>query len=720
VTDPRALLPLLELAEAAERMGELERAVAAWRDLCAAAPRDAALALRLGLAEYALGDLRSAEAALARAAKLDRRSAAPLVNLGLVQNAAGRHAEAAATLRRAVALAPGLAVAHLNLALALSAAGEHRAAVDSARRACALAPGDAEAQALRGNVLHAAGDLPAAEAAWREALALGAPAAGPLHNLATAALARDRVEDALAGYRAALAADPGYAPARVNLGNLLQRQRDLDGAEAEFARVVEHSAQWPGPALEARYNLANLWRMTGRLHEAIEGYRAVLQAQPDHPGAGSNLLLTMNYADLPREALHAAHMEVGGRLSARARAGPVAVRAGADDRRAGVRGVHAHARIPGVDAGASADPIRIGFVSPDLRDHVVARYVEPLFEHLPAHGFEVTAYSNHARPDAVTARLRARASRWRDVVALGDDALQETIARDRIDILVDLAGHTDGHRLAVFARRAARLQVTMIGHINTTGVPAMDARVTDRWVEPEGGDHDRWYAERLLRLPSPFSAWCFRPPPETLQEPVSATPALGGEPFTLASFNNWAKVGERVLDLWIRLLQALPQSRLLLAAVPEGSARARLQARVAGAGIAPERLEIHGPLPPAAFRALHARADLALDPFPCNGGTTTVDTLWTGVPVLALEGEGYRSRAAAGILQAAGLDGLIAADEDGYLERAVALAADPAALDRLRRSLRDRLAASPLRDEAGHAAALAGLLREALAGVDRS
>jgi predicted O-linked N-acetylglucosamine transferase (SPINDLY family) len=248
----------------------------------------------------------------------------------------------------------------------------------------------------------------------------------------------------------------------------------------------------------------------------------------------------------------------------------------------------------------------------------------------------------------------------------------------------------------------------------------MDARVTDRWVEPEGGDHDRWYTERLLRLPTPFSAWCFRPPPETLAEPVSATPALAGAPFTLASFNNWAKVGERVLDLWIRLLQALPQSRLLLAAVPEGATRERVRARVARAGIAPERLEIHGPLPPAAFRALHARADLALDPFPCNGGTTTVDTLWTGVPVLALEGEGYRSRAAAGILQAAGLDGLIAADEDGYLERAVALAADPAALDRLRRSLRDRLAASPLRDEAGHAAALAGLLREALAGVDRS
>ena len=727
--DPRWLMQLGEAAAAAEQAGDLPAAAAAYRDMAEAMPRDPALMQRLGVVEYLLGNLDDAIARLSAAARLDRRDAGTLVNLGLAQHAAGRHAEAVASLRKATVLRPALAIAHGNLALALSSSGDVRGAVESARRAVALAPGDGPSLAILGNACHAAGDFAGARQAYLDALASGGPQTEVLYNLGNTERALGDEPAAAARYDEALALDPGHLPSWINLGNVRMALRDYDGAEAAFEAALKAvpvgvdaggadpagggpDAQ-PSPALravlaEARYNLANLQRMTGRLDEALGSYRAVLAAEPMHEAAFSNLLLTLNYsAGASREETLAAHVEYGRRF-----APTVAAPAG---RKA------ASAPTPAAPAGApaataeGAAPLRIGFVSPDFRGHAVALFFEPLLDHLPAHGFEVYCYANVDRPDAVTARLRAKAAGWRDIAAVDDAAAAALVRRDRIDLLVDLSGHTARHRLRLFAHRPAPVQLTMIGHVNTTGVDAIDYRVTDALTEPEGRGHDRWYTEKLLRLP--HTSWCMRPPST---EPAGDRPAQARppeRPFTFASFNNFAKLSGAALDLWAELLASLPESRLVMVTVPEGRTQSRLRERFAVAGVDPERLELHGLLPPPDYRALHARVDLALDPFPCNGATTTLETLWLGVPVLALAGDSFRSRNGMGILVNAGLDPLVARSPTHYLEIARRLAADPGELEALRALTGRHLLHTPLMDEAAFVADLSVLLRQAREGA---
>jgi tetratricopeptide (TPR) repeat protein len=719
--DPRWMMQLGDAAAAAEQAGDLPAAAAAYRDMAEAMPRDLALLQRLGVVEYLLGNLDDAIARLSAAARMDRRDAGTLVNLGLAQHAAGRHAEAVASLRKATALRPALAIAHGNLALALSASGDVRGAVESARRAVALAPGDGPSLAILGNACHAAGDFAGARQAYLDALASGGPQAEVLYNLGNTERALGDEPAAAARYDEALALDPGHLPSWINLGNVRMALRDYDGAEAAFEAALKAvpagvdaggadpagggAEAQPSPALravlaEARYNLANLQRMTGRLDEALGSYRAVLAAEPMHEAAFSNLLLTLNYsAGASREETFAAHVEYGRRF-----APTVVAPAG---RKA------ASAPAPAVPAGAAAAsaegvvPLRIGFVSPDFRGHAVALFFEPLLDHLPGHGFEVYCYANVDRPDAVTARLRAKAAGWRDIAAVDDAAAAALVRRDRIDLLVDLSGHTARHRLRLFAHRPAPVQLTMIGHVNTTGVEAIDYRVTDALTEPEGAGHDRWYTEKLLRLP--HTSWCMRPPVDG-----SASLERRGQdrPFTFASFNNFAKLSGAALDLWAALLASLPDTRLVMVTVPEGRTQARLLERFAAAGVEPARIELHGLLAPAAYRALHARVDLALDPFPCNGATTTLETLWLGVPVLALEGDSFRSRNGMAILRNAGLDPLVARSPAHYLEIARRLAADPGELEALRALTGTHLLHTPLMDEAAFVADLSVLLLE--------
>jgi len=729
MSNPRALEHWSRVAAAAEQSGDLPAAAAAYRELATALPRDAALLGRLGMLEYLLGNLPDAIDCLARAARLDRRDPACLVNLGLAQHAAGRQVDAAVSLRKAIALRPDLSVAHNNLGLVLSALGDHRGAVASARRAVALAPADAQARYNLGNALYLSGEPAQARSAYLEAIAAGGSGPEVLFNLGNAERALGHDADAIGRYREAVALDPAHSGALINLGNLLMAAHDYDEALEVFA-VAAGPRDTPAQDLdarsvEARYNLANLQRMTGQLDAAMQNYRDVLVAAPRHELAFSNLLLTMNYsAKVSRDELFAAHVEYGRRF-APPQAGPqpwqqAQLPQSSQSPHSSLQSPQSlsssqssrhsrHARQAMAQQSARA-PLRIGFVSPDLRDHSVARFAEPLIDHLPAEGFEVYCYFNHHRPDAVTARLRAKVAGWHDILALDDATVAARVVRDRIDVLVDLAGHTAGHRLRVFALRPAPVQVTMIGHVNTTGVAAIDYRVTDALTEPPGQDHDRWYTEKLLRLP--YTCWCMRPADGSV--PLPREPKAPGEPFTFASFNNFAKLGEGVLDLWATILLDLPDTRLLIVTVPEGRTRARVLERFAQAGVEPSRLELHGYLPVDRYRMLHARVDLALDPFPCNGATTTMDTLWLGVPVLALEGDSFRSRNSSGILANAGLDALIARSPAQYVEIARRLAGNPEELDGLRSMTGEHLRDTPLLDGQAFARDLAGLLRGAL------
>jgi predicted O-linked N-acetylglucosamine transferase (SPINDLY family) len=340
--------------------------------------------------------------------------------------------------------------------------------------------------------------------------------------------------------------------------------------------------------------------------------------------------------------------------------------------------------------------MKIGYVSPDFRLHPVAFFIEPVLAHHDRREVEVYCYYNNTLQDAVTARMQAYADHWLPCQGTTDEALAARIRADGIDILVDLAGHTAGNRLLVFARKPAPVQVTYLGYVATTGLTAIDYRLSHIDADPAGAE--RYNSERLYRLPR--SLWCYRPPLD-MPAVVTETPARRSGHISFGSLNNIAKVSDPAVALWSRLLQALPGSRLIMAGVPPGSAQQHILARFAAHGIAAARLELHPKLSHPSFRELHHRIDIALDAFPHNGNTTTCESLWMGVPVISLIGDRFVARFGYTLLKGIGLADLAARDEAAYLAMATGLAADLDRLDALRAGMRARIASSALRDEAG-------------------
>jgi predicted O-linked N-acetylglucosamine transferase (SPINDLY family) len=360
------------------------------------------------------------------------------------------------------------------------------------------------------------------------------------------------------------------------------------------------------------------------------------------------------------------------------------------------RSVAVPQKVPGVARAARAGRrLRIGYVSGDFRLHSVAFFFAPVLENHDRVHYEITCYQCSPRSDAVTSNLRSHSDRWREAWRLNDDALETAIREDAIDILVDLSGHTAENRLPVFARRAAPVQATWLGYPGTTGVAAIDFRITDAVADPPG-QSDAAHTERLYRLPRPM--WSFRPDPRMPE--VGPSPARTRPP-TFGSFNYLPKLNDRVLELWARVLREVPASRLVVTRVPGPDSARRLSSTFAGLGVDPGRLELHGLVGRDRLANILAEVDIALDPFPYAGTTTTCEVLWMGLPVVSLAGENTPARSGASLLSAVGLSDFVADSPDAYVTTARSLALDPDALERIRGTLRARFAASPLRDEAG-------------------
>jgi predicted O-linked N-acetylglucosamine transferase (SPINDLY family) len=341
----------------------------------------------------------------------------------------------------------------------------------------------------------------------------------------------------------------------------------------------------------------------------------------------------------------------------------------------------------------------VGYVSPDFINHAVARFIEPVLSDHDRSRFEVFCYSNAQTPDTVTARLRALSEHWRDTALLDDAQTAALIREDRIDLLVDLAGHTAGNQLLVFARKPAPVQITWIGYPNTTGMGAMDYRLTDAIADPPGLS-EAFHREQLVRLPGPFS--CYLPSAESPD--VNPLPALSAGHVTFGSFNQFAKLTPAVVELWARLLRECPSAHLLLRArsLADNETASRLRETFARLGVDPGRLELDGSqLSVAAHQGCYHRVDLALDPFPYNGTTTTCEALWMGVPVIALAGRTHVARVGASLLTHLGTPEWIAQSPDDYIERCRALASDLPKLAAIRAGLRARFRASPLGDAKG-------------------
>lgn len=642
-------------------------------------PRRTSPAAASDAAERLIGEGNRAEDAgdVARACELYRRAvaAAPQLpkahlNLGIGLEAAGESAAARASYERALALEPTNAAALYNLGKLLFAGSAHAAAEAHLRRALELRAEFPEARIVHGYALHALGRL---EEAARE-LRLGlrerpqdlAAAATLFHVLD----ALGDLEGAAAALETMLAEKPDWTEALYNYGTtLLGLKRDAD-AERTLARVLE---------LEPRFRMAyrmlgSLLHRHGRVDELLALYAAGRQVLPEDFELESLELFALLFSErISEDALYERHRTFGERLE---RTHP--------------------ARFRFAPSRAAAERrLRIGYVSADFTYHPVGLFMLPVLEHHDGAEVEVYCYAAVPKPDNFTERLKRAAHVWRDVTALGDTELASRIHTDEIDVLIDLAGHSGASRLAVFAEQPAPVQATWLGYLHSTGLRRLHYRITDRHCDPEG-DADRRHTERLLRLPA--SQWCYRP---FVDMPHAAVPPVKKNGYiTFGSFNQAAKLSATTRRLWARILNALPDSRLQVVAVAAGRAADGLREDLVAAGVAAERLTIVPFVPVQKFLALHDEVDIALDPMPVSGGTTTCDALWMGVPVLTLPAVRAVSRSSASILATLGLHEWIATGQEDYAARALRAAGDVQRLGELRAALRNRMRASPLMDEA--------------------
>ncbi len=396
------------------------------------------------------------------------------------------------------------------------------------------------------------------------------------------------------------------------------------------------------------------------------------EIDPDLDNVESVMLFSLNLrADLDADAVARAHRIVGAEM-ARA-AGP-----------------------PFVTWDNPVDPdrrLRIGYVSGDFELHAVGLFVDPIIAGHDRARFDVYCYSSAKKPDSMGRRMRQAALSWREVADMDDGSLARLVRDDRIDILVDLAGHTNRNRLFAFARHPAPVQATWLGYLNTTGLTAMDYRICDWHTDPDAQSQSR-HTETLYRLP--HSQWCYQPWGDVA--PIDHPHPENPDALVFGSFNQYPKLSNACIDLWSRILKRLPQARIVVFDLRDEPLRQRVRDRFARNGIDPARVATRGRESLAAFYEAVGNTDIALDTFPYNGATTTLDTLWMGVPVVALAGERSISRGGVSILRTLGHPELVAKTPEDYVDINLRLALDRDWREALRRGLRQRMLASPLMD----------------------
>jgi len=666
-------------------LGKLDEAVARFHQALAIEPNFFEALNNLGLALTGLGKLDEAAACFHKALTIEPDDAAVHNNFGNALRGLGKADDAVASYRKALAIEPDDAAAQNNLGLALMDLGKLDEAVACYRKVLAIRPDDAAAHNNLGNALKNLGKADEAVASYRKALAIEPHDTAVHNNLGTALKDLGKVDEAVASYRRALAIKPNDAAAHNNLGNSLKGLGKLDDAIASYRKAL---ATKPDDAM-AHNNLGSALKDLGMLDEAVASFHQALAIEPDYTEAHSNLVFCMNYG----ERYSQQDIFAESRRWEAAHAAPSAVRK--------------------VSHTCDRDPerrLRIGYVSPDFRIHSVAYFLDPLIGGHDRRRFEVFCYAQVANPDDVTQRFRGLADGWCSTVGMTAPAMAERVRADKIDILVDLAGHTANNRLLAFAELAAPVQVSYLGYPNTTGLSAMGYRLTDDIADPEGPGGDL-HSETLMRLPNGFL--CFAPDVEA--PAIAEPPALANGFVTFGSFNNLSKVTPATVAAWARILEGVPESRLLLKSrslANEGTQQ-RYRALFAERGVDGKRLEFHARIASkSGHLGAYGRVDIGLDTFPYNGTTTTCEALWMGVPVVTFRGDRHASRVGASILTRVGLGELIADTIDGYVMAAVTLAKAPSRLVELRRDLRPTMAASPLCDAAGFTHAVEAAYRK--------
>ncbi|HED13857.1 MAG TPA: tetratricopeptide repeat protein [Gammaproteobacteria bacterium] len=593
-------------------------------------------------------------------------------NLGNALSGQGRLSEAETSLREAIRLKPGYAEAHHNLATLLMGQGLTGEAEASFRRAIDCNPDLPDPRISLGNMLEARGCSAEAEPILRRAIDLRPDSPEAHNNLGNVLNSLGRTDEAEASLRQAIALKPAYPEALYNLGTMLRFKGELAEAEILLRRATDLRPNDP----EIHNNLGTVLKDQGRLDEAQASLRQALALKGDFTKAHSNLVFYQTFrAGVTADDLQRVHCRWD------------------DVHAAGFRsrwGNYSNTRDP-------ERRLRVGYLSPDFREHSVAYFFAPLLENHDPASVEVFLYSDATVTDETTRRLYGLATQWRDTNGLSDSRLADQIRADRIDILVDLAGHTANNRLLVFARRPAPIQFTYLGYPGTTGLSAIQYRITDRWADPPGTT-DQYCPEELVRLPGGFL--CYEPP-EDAPLPATTSPVEKTGYVTFGSFNNRAKITDGVLAAWGSILQSVPGSRLLLKcrSFADDKTCQSCLAFFRARNIDTDRVQLLGPLASRVEHlATYHQIDIGLDTFPYNGTTTTCEALWMGVPVITLSGNTHASRVGSSILHALGLESLITDSLESYLSKARELAHDQARISELHAGLRERLLQSPLGD----------------------
>ena len=604
---------------------------------------------------------------------------APAVGLmGVILCQTGRGEIGVQFIEKATKLAPAEATFLNNLGTSYTGLKRFDEALSAFNRAIELDPNNAQAHNNIGAVLRPLGRLEEACVHYAKAVAI-APGAGQIWaNYANVLMDLDQVEEADAAAQTAVDLSPNYAVAHNNLGTVRQRRGQYAEAEDHFWRALGLNDDYA----DAHANMAEVLKDTGRVKDALPHYERARELAPAEAAMGSNHLLALCSVDgLNPADIAAAHAAWGGVQAT----SPPVTRA---DRR-----------------------LRVGYVSPDFRRHSVAYFLEPLFEHHDRETVEVFAYANMPTSgDVVTQRLKGLTDHWRDIFGLEDRTFADQVRADQIDILLDLAGHTRGNRLTAFAHRLAPVQMSYLGYPATTGLDAVDFRLTDAWADPPGMT-EAFHCETLLRLDGGFL--CYRPDDDAPD--VATLPAHSNNGVTFGSFNNLAKVNTAVIETWAAILDAVPGSRLVLKAkaLRDEATVARLTDAFARHGIDPARIKCLGWIIDGSPLAAYHRVDIALDTFPYNGTTTTCEAQWMGVPTVTLAGDWHAARVGVSLMTKLGLEDWIAPDRDAYITLAAAKAGELDALADVRAGLRDRIADRGLTDGAGFVKRLESAYREA-------
>jgi protein O-GlcNAc transferase len=669
----------------------------------------------LALQHRRAGRLADAESLCRQILSTDPRHTDALHLLGVLAIQAGRQTAAIELIRQALVIRPDLHQAHYNLAIALSDVGQLDAAIASYHQAIALKPNFPDAYNNLAIAYRDSAQLDAAIAAARQAIALRPNYADAYNHLGMAFKDKGQLDDAIAAFRQALAITPDFPEALNNLGAAFTEKSQRDQAITAFHQAIALRPDYP----EAFNNLSIALRDNNQLDDSIAAARQAIAFRPNYPQAHNNLGTALKEIGQLDQAIacwrHALslnpnlpeiHSNLVYALSFHPDYNSAAILRESQewDRR------HAQPLKPSIqhhDNDRSPNRrLRIGYVSPDFRAQAESFFVVPLLESHDHSQFEIHCYSSVTNPDAITHRLQKCADVWHDCAGLSDAQLASQIRRDRIDILIDLTLHMARNRLLTFARKPAPIQFSWLAYPGTTGLQAIDYRLTDSHLDPSD-DEFIHYSEHSIRLPD---SWiCYHP---LIDLPVSSTSPCQSTGFIrFGSLNHPSKLNDPLLKLWAQVLLAVPRSQMLILCFSQ-TQRDHIRDAFATSGIDPTRIEFVGRHPRPQYLRLYDRIDICLDTIPYNGITTTCDALWMNVPVITLTGQTPASRAGHSILANAGLSDLVARTPDQFIQIASQLAADRTGLQSLRTTLRNRFTNSAIMNAPAFARQMESVYRQ--------